>query len=798
MIVDPQRLSGLRWQRATASVPRLLLAMGISVMLFLLMLWGLCAPVYHAASGNWYVSLQGDDGSSCSTSTAPCRSVQAALDKAAIGDTVNVAQGTYTDNGGTVAQIVQDVTLRGGWNVSFTARDPAAYPTVLDAQDGGPVIVILGPASPDPISPRIEGLVLTNGNGTGVADCIASGAGGCGGGIFGSNTTPHILDNVITNNVATTSGEGFGGGIYLQGALSGGMIEGNTIVSNMATISSMTFISGWGGGICLYYIPILVYDNLIQDNVASASKGWGYGGGILLYRSQGQVISNVVVHNIASTIATSPRSGWGGGISVHSWRGDDVLITDNELRDNTASLAGYGWGGGIHTDSSNVLVSGNRIIANIAGTSADTGSGGGIRGRYGSWTIRDNDILSNVATTTGMGYGGGCQLEYGDVIFEYNLVAGNTATKGDNYGYGGGVNVRRCDGSVVRHNTIRDNVASLDGAGYGGGLSVMYGSLTVEGNHILNNRASGNDTSRSWGGGVRVDRASPVTFTNNVIAYNQARAGGGGMHVFGNDAATPAHAILIHNTLAENSQVGAGEGVYVDRYATVAMTNNIVVSHTYGVFCGEHPSGVTAQYTLFYGNHTADTWGTVTSSHTITGAPHFVAPADENFHIRLTSAALDNGTSTDVHSDVDGDVRPIGDQADIGADEVGLRGVELQPGQTADITPAGTVVYRHLLTNTGDYSDTFSLAVASRWSTAYAPSTVTLAPSASRLIVVSLSLPSSLQVLTTPLGVGIRATHTTVLTATSGLNANVFDSATDVVVTTSLKMYLPIVTRSDS
>ena len=796
--MDWQQLSPLRWRRATASLPRLLLAIGISTTLLLLLLWGLFAPAYHAASGNWYVSPQGDDGNSCSSGTAPCRRVQAALDKAAIGDTVNVAQGTYTDGAGTVAQITQDVTLQGGWNVSFTIRDPVAYPTVLDAQDGGPVIVISGPTSPDPISPKIEGFVLTNGNGTGVADCIASGAGGCGGGIFGSNTTPYILDNVITNNVATTSGEGFGGGIYLQGALPGGMIEGNTIVSNMATISSTTAISGWGGGICLYYIPALVYDNLIQDNVASASKGWGYGGGILLYRSAGQVISNVVAHNVASTIATSARSGYGGGISVHSWRGDEIPILDNELRDNVASQAGYGWGGGINIDSSNVLISGNRIIANIAGTSTDTGCGGGIHGRHASLTIRDNHILSNTATTAGMGYGGGCQLEYGDMVFEHNLVAGNTATEGTNAGYGGGINVLRCDGDdIVRYNTIRDNVASLGGMGCGGGLSVMYGSLTIEGNHVLNNQATGNDTSSSWGGGVRVDRATAVTFTNNIIAFNQARTGGGGVHVFGNDATPLTHATLIHNTLAENALVGAGEGIYVAQYATVSLTNNIVVSHSYGIFCDAAPSAATAHYNLFHGNYEADTAGAVTSSHAITGAPHFVAPAGGNFHIQPTSAALDSGTETCVNSDVDRDSRPIGDQVDVGADEMGVRGVELQWDQSAEIRPAGTIVYRHLLTNTGDYSDTFSLTVASLWPAAYAPETVTLAPSASRQVVVSLTIPLGINVLTAPLGVDVGVIHTAVLTATSGLNVNVFDSAIDATFINLFKTYLPVVTRSD-
>jgi len=787
-----------RCQRTSILALYLLAVIVVPTLMLLLLLGSLSGPVCQAAPGQWYVSLQGNDGNSCSTATAPCRRVQAALDKAGVGDIVNVAEGNYTDSAGTVALIAHDLTLQGGWNGSFSVRDPVAYPTVLDAQGRGPVVVILGPIGPHPVSPVIQGFVLTHGDGTGVVGCLATATGGCGGGIFGVNTTPSILDNVIVNNVATAHGEGFGGGIYLQGPFTASLIAGNTIVGNQATISSTDFISGWGGGISLYYISAVIYDNLIQDNVASASKGWGYGGGILLYRSAGQVISNVLADNIASTVSTNPRSGWGGGISVYSAGHGEVSIVDNEVRGNVASVAGYGSGGGVHMDNSNVLLRGNRVVGNMAGTSMNTGSGGGICGRYGALTILDNDILSNTATTTGTGYGGGCQLESGRVIFEQNLVAGNMATEGPSAGYGGGVNCLRCNDSIVRRNIIRDNVASLNGEGYGGGFSAIYGSVTLEGNHILDNQATGNDGLGSWGGGVYVDRANPVTLTNNVIAHNEAQAAGGGIYVAGRNSAAPASAILIHNTLAENAVAGSGEGIYLTRYATVSMTNNIVVSHSHGISCGPGPATATARYTLFHGNYVSDTGGTVTSTDAITGAPCFAAPAAGDFHIRRTSAALDRGVRTYVTNDVDRDVRPIGEWVDIGADEMGLRGVQLRLSQDPELTPAGTVVYRHLLTNTGDYSDTFSLGISSLWPAAYTPVVVTLAPSASRLIVVSVTLPLSLEVFVVHPSLDHIATHTAVLKATSALNVNVYDSVGDVIFYKPLEMYLPIVTRSIS
>ncbi len=647
----------------------LVVALACVALLFLLGGLSRAMPAAGPLSSTWYVTPHGDDSHTCDTPTAPCRRVQAALDKAAPGDAIHVAQGVYTDPLGSVVQIDQEVTLLGGWDLSFTVQAPISYPAILDAQGGGPVATIRGPVGADPISPWIEGFALINGNGTGVTGCVAPNAGGCGGGIFGTNATPYILNNLIAANVATVSGEGYGGGIFLQGAVTGGLIEGNVIAGNQATLASTASIPGWGGGICLHETAATIYDNLIQANVASASQGWGYGGGVLLYRSAGQVISNVVAQNTASAVATGQLSGWGGGISVVQAT-SQAVIQGNQIRENIASVAGHGWGGGIQIGNSTVLIAENQIMSNTAGTAPDyRGDGGGIYGRYGSWTIRDNQIISNTSASIEQGFGGGCQLEYGYVVLERNVIAGNTASLGSRSGLGGGANLLHCDGSLVRGNTIRDNLASASGEGYGGGLSVRYGPITVEGNTILNNRATAGGLVFSWGGGVRIDSAAPVTLTNNVIAGNQARTEGGGVHVFGNAASSPAHAVLVHNTLVDNAQAAGGEGVFLAQYATAVLTNNLIVSHTYGVFGETGTSAATAYYTLFHANTVADTAGAVTASHTLTGPPHL----SPDWHIGWASAALDSGATTFVTQDIDGDVRPIGVRADVGADEIGFK-----------------------------------------------------------------------------------------------------------------------------
>lgn len=82
-----------------------------------------------ASPGPLYVSTD----PTCASHNPCYTSVQEALNNAASEDTIRVAAGTYTDPAGTVAEIVETVSLEGGWNASFTERNPELYHTVLDA-----------------------------------------------------------------------------------------------------------------------------------------------------------------------------------------------------------------------------------------------------------------------------------------------------------------------------------------------------------------------------------------------------------------------------------------------------------------------------------------------------------------------------------------------------------------------------------------------------------------------------------------------------------------------------------------
>ncbi|HRE26125.1 MAG TPA: hypothetical protein PK954_05800, partial [Anaerolineales bacterium] len=51
------------------------------------------------AQGPWYVAPSGSDGNSCLSPAAPCATLNGAIGKSSAGDTIRVAEGTYTGVG---------------------------------------------------------------------------------------------------------------------------------------------------------------------------------------------------------------------------------------------------------------------------------------------------------------------------------------------------------------------------------------------------------------------------------------------------------------------------------------------------------------------------------------------------------------------------------------------------------------------------------------------------------------------------------------------------------------------------
>jgi len=618
------------------------LAAGGLLLAGLLLLLGGAAQVAHADPNDLFAAPEGS-GNDCSQAS-PC-ALQTALDKATDGDTIYLAQGVYTGTGEAVITLIKSITLYGGWDGFPTGpivRDPDTYPTILDGENQRRVIYIGGN-----ISPTIEGFVIARGN----ASHAPTNA-GYGGGIYSLNATPIIANNLITGNVAYTGTAiaGNGGGLCIVNPAGTAVITGNRVISNVASLNS----NGAGGGIRLSSAShAQVINNVVLSNTAALSASRGYGGGIIIEgssegtmggSSEGTMLSgNRVQGNVALARSDGSGQGYGGGIDVGS---SSVLLTDNDILSNTAVLTGgIGYGGGIALmGSQSITVTGNRIEHNIAqaGRARVAGSyGGGIYCFSSSDVFVDNNtIRSNIASISDRGGGGGIGLWW------------------------------RCDRATITGNTIQENQGAAGvGYGYGGGLLayVSFG-LQIEANRILSNTAS--TSSWSYGGGLYIWRNTTFTMTNNIVVSNIANREGGGMafETWGTD---PVTGTLVHNTFVANDQ-GSGDGRIAihlnDPRVTLVLTNNLIYSHTYGVYATTG-STATLYNTLFYAHSEGDIGGdgTIINSNPITGQNPLL---DADYHLLKGSPAIDAGIPLSwVTADIDGDPRPDGTGYDIGADE---------------------------------------------------------------------------------------------------------------------------------
>jgi len=193
--------------------------------------------------------------------------------------------------------------------------------------------------------------------------------------------------------------------------------------------------------------------------------------------------------------------------------------------------------------------------------------------------------------------------------------------------------------------------------------------------------------------------ASDATLSSNTIIANSASQIGGGIFLSTSDAVLINNIVsdnygygsglfiesssvqLLYNTIARNVDNRQGGGIIVTtkhRFSygpsTVWLTNTILVGHETGIIVTSG-STATLEATLWGSGEWANAsdWSgggmIVTGSINVWGDPAFADPDRGDYHIDAGSAALDAGITTEVTVDVDGDVRPIGDAPDLGADE---------------------------------------------------------------------------------------------------------------------------------
>jgi hypothetical protein len=315
---------------------------------------------------------------------SPCfTTIQAAVNAAADGDEIRVAAGTYRGttsgvvNGNTyvqVALITKSLTLQGGYTTAnWTTPNPAANPTIIDAQRRGRGISIVGDGSQQV---TVAGFTITNGDYTGRGNppdvgnqvCARTGS-DCGGGLFAYQATLVLRDCMLTNNVASRE-QPFsdGGGAYLWALNSGSRVENTTFRGN-----STQGAQGEGGGMLVDFGgAITIANSRFEQNQAD-----GEGGGLFIFQPADQV------HIEDTAFIANQSNADGGALEARltfdgtALRLDRVTMRNNVAGSQAAAISLIKQGSGTTTvEMTNVLLAAN-TLANAGASSAviDAGSG---------------------------------------------------------------------------------------------------------------------------------------------------------------------------------------------------------------------------------------------------------------------------------------------------------------------------------------------------------------------------------------------------------------------------------------
>ncbi len=792
----------------------LLATIALTAMFFVI---NLHPSMINAAGNLLYVAPSGSDSGTCQVSTSPCKSIQYAINQASTGDEIRVATGVYTgvQSVGSFTQVVhidKSLSLVGGYTTAdWTTSAPVINTTIIDAEGKGLVSYINGA-----ISVTMEGFVLQNGNAQQMVPAN-------GGGIWVSGSSVTLRHNVIRYNTAPN----IGGAIYDDGNTT---LAYNTIYSNTATNNAGGAIANTSSA------NTVIRFNKIYSNTTDPVSGLG---GALYVQGTAYVEGNTFHHNVArlggamltqdGTITSINNFIYENtadkGAAIYN-ANTSIIVWNNTIVNNTALITGGGISnmvGTLSITNSIVMSNTNGGIINegtltadhnaISGNSGDdtlgftetnpqSGTPHFIDPANGDFHIATSSELADKGIATPLvptdidgeprpspdsaaidlgadeAYGSGtcyARINSGGSdgkVYDNPQTAIDDANTGDTLKLAGtctisdtgnSSSVINIDKSITLQGgyTLTDwdnpthGAIVLNGAGATQSIAVMGAAITPTLDTLRVTNATAD--------GINIGDNAIVTVQNSVIDNN----GGNGI-ASGNGAN-----ILRHNTIYSNG----GDGIH-NNGGQLIIANNLIISNT--------GAGINSTVDLppfandIFGNGSvvggamSDPLG---ANDNFAADPSFADAASANFHLNIDSPALGKANlSYATDTDFDGDARPQGQSADIGADEaITFPDIRFTPDDAKTGEAGGAdIIFSHALENLGSIQDTVNITYTnpSTWSVSVSPiGNILLNSGASQTVLVTVTVPAG-----APAGLA----KSIVLTATSQSNATIFDTVTDV------------------